>query len=693
MNEIVYMKKESWKNLLGKIREKNPSAGDMTVVGATEAIGNIEAGDGGSSDTYDSLDPLKVYEKTRPNDWLKMPTPETDEIYMLVLLSNNDEISEGVDNTVSFTIKATGNITCDVGAIVGGEFVSQYTDERQSPATFTLTMNSNDYGNETTDGYKQALIRVRGTDITSFKKTILFFVHEISANIPKCNAFTITDVSNLKYVSLPHNSITNMGRLFSNCQALTAVLALDTSHATSMYEMFFQCYSLQAIPQMDTRNVTNMSRMFYFCSALTAIQQMDTGNVTDMSHMFYNCYSLKKIPQMDTGNVATMSNMFYGCCTLKEIPLLDTKNVTTMNSMFASCRSLLSIPLLDTKNVTDMSSMFSYCTSLLDVPMLDTQSVENFSNMFSNCHSLKSVNLYRTDKATKMDSMFYLSSSLQFLKLGADGDKEVQPLLSDVLSQFTLLKIYVYGYLLDAYKKSTNWSKYADRIFSYGERVDLASIAIVGADKINTYVTHEIQLKVDYGYVKEEQLGVAWAVSGPATITKDGVLTLTDDAGAGDVVTVTATSTYDSSISATHAIDITYMVPSYSVDLGDGQWIDSGSTVDGATVYKSDAGSYNVSNGKSIATITVNGYERFVFYIRSYAENTYDYAEAFTIDTDAVRGNGVYTTKGKQSHTTYIECAYDLDGGEHTIQIMYSKDGSGNNNDDRGYFYIPEQEV
>ena len=64
--------------------------------------------------------------------------------------------------------------------------------------------------------------------------------------------------------------------------------------------------------------------------------------------------------------------------------------------------------------------------------------------------------------------------------------------------------------------------------------------------------------------------------------------------------------------------------------------------VDGHTVYKSDVGSWHVSNGTSTCTVTVRGYSSVTVYLRSY----------------------------------------------YTFEVLYSKDFSGNNNDDRGYFYI-----
>ena len=250
--------------------------------------------------------------------------------------------------------------------------------------------------------------------------------------------------------------------------------------------------------------------------------------------------------------------------------------------------------------------------------------------------------------------------------------------------------IYVPNNLMNGFKTATNWSTYADQI----RAIDLESIEINNTD-INAYNNNKtITLRITYnggatGLYHQEQEGYTLSVSGNATL--DGnVLTLTDNAQVGDIITVTVTSTYDNSISSTQEIEVVYKEPSVKVNLNNGQWVDSGTQVNGNTVYKSDAGSYNINNGKSTAILTIDGYTSVKLYIRSYAESKYDYTEAFAIDTTAERAKGLFTTSGKQSATNYVECVYELDGNTHTIQIMYSKDISGNENDDRGYFYIGE---
>lgn len=127
------------------------------------------------------------------------------------------------------------------------------------------------------------------------------------------------------------------------------------------------------------------------------------------------------------------------------------------------------------------------------------------------------------------------------------------------------------------------------------------------------------------------------------------------------------------------------------VDLNGGQWVDSGTKIDGHTVYKSDAGSYNIANGTSTCTVTVSGYSKVTVYARSYAESNYDYLEVGPLDGTATRdaSSNVLTTRGNPSSTTYSSYTFNIEDKEqHTFQILYSKDSTSDVYDDRGYFYI-----
>lgn len=128
-----------------------------------------------------------------------------------------------------------------------------------------------------------------------------------------------------------------------------------------------------------------------------------------------------------------------------------------------------------------------------------------------------------------------------------------------------------------------------------------------------------------------------------------------------------------------------------SIDLNNGQWVDFGTTADGHTVYKSDAGSYNIAGGQSICTVTVNGYSKVTVYATNYSEAGYDYTEVGPLDGTVSRDSttNVLSTRFHNSKTDYQSYTFNIsDSNTHTFQILYSKDGSGDQNDDRGYFYI-----
>jgi len=144
----------------------------------------------------------------------------------------------------------------------------------------------------------------------------------------------------------------------------------------------------------------------------------------------------------------------------------------------------------------------------------------------------------------------------------------------------------------------------------------------------------------------------------------------------------------------------------YTVDLN-GQWRESSVANPDATlydgVYESNS-NYNVNNGYAYMYIKVFGYETFTIYIRSYAESSYDYVMASTLDSD-ITGSTSYSdtslvaghTRSKQSSSTaisgYQKITYTLPdkGSEYTIKIVYRKDGSSHSGTDRGYLLIEKQ--
>ena len=142
---------------------------------------------------------------------------------------------------------------------------------------------------------------------------------------------------------------------------------------------------------------------------------------------------------------------------------------------------------------------------------------------------------------------------------------------------------------------------------------------------------------------------------------------------------------------------------SYTVVLND-QWRKS-STISNPDSTKYDGvyesySNYNVNSGVAIMYIDIVGYTNFKLYIRSYAEDYFDYVMVSQLDK-TITGSSSYsdttlikahTRNNQQSGTTissYTLVEFDnIDGGSHRITVLYRKDGSGNSYDDRGYLLI-----
>jgi hypothetical protein len=100
--------------------------------------------------------------------------------------------------------------------------------------------------------------------------------------------------------------------------------------------------------------------------------------------------------------------------------------------------------------------------------------------------------------------------------------------------------------------------------------------------------------------------------------------------------------------------------------------------------------------------IDIIGYTDFKFYVRSYAESSYDYVVVSNLDCNLTIGttsgdNVKLTTSGYQNSGTAISSYRlvefnNIDGGEHRITVMYRKDSSQNSGSDRGYLLIPKEQ-
>ena len=400
---------------------------------------------------------------------------------------------------------------------------------------------------------------------------------------------------------------------------------------------------------------------------------------------FDSCYSLQSV--VIPSSVTRIENgAFDSCYSLQSVSIPSSvKGIWT--SSFGSCRSLQSVVI--PSSVTSIESQaFQSCYSLQSVVIPSSvTSIQNYA--FQNCYSLQSV-VIPSSVTSIQNYAFQSCYSLQSVAF----EGETPPKCGAGIFNDTTCPIY--APYANAYKTATNLSAYADRIYGY-HREHLSAIIINGADIINAYEKNATEMyTVQYNennnaYAAEH--GATWSVSGNATISADGdtcTLTLADNAAKDDVITLTATSTYDSSIIGRKEITCDYVAQTVTIDTGSGQWADSGKTVDGHALYQS-VKSYHVGNGEDICTLTFSGFRTATLKCRSNGESDYDYLEVGPIDGTVSReaSGNLLTLKSKASASDYTDCLLTFpDTDTHTVQVLYSKDDSGDSGEDRGFFYI-----
>ena len=137
------------------------------------------------------------------------------------------------------------------------------------------------------------------------------------------NMFKVESISGMQYLNT--SEVTNMGNMFSGCNALTSldVSHFNTAKVTNMWDMFLGCLGLTSLDlsSFNTANLTNIGAMFIGCTGLTSLDlsSFNTANLRNMSEMFRLCTNLTTIyvgDEWSTAAVTSSNNMFGGCTSL-----------------------------------------------------------------------------------------------------------------------------------------------------------------------------------------------------------------------------------------------------------------------------------------------------------------------------------------------------------------------------------------
>lgn len=395
------------------------------------------------------LDPYEVYATTRPKDWLEMPKPNDDEIYLLV------HIPDGGSALLAFTTACYGTSKIEFGTVENGAFIpNDITLNQNSGVKYETELLASSYDDLTSDYMKQAMVKISGTDITSwtasthsslnkYRSYSSWNIVDIRCRLPKGTTVTLTDgnssnvdktLAKLRYFSWEgSNQLSNAVNMFRNCRSLIAVLNLDTSKVTTMANMFNSCYSLHAIPEFDMSQVLNATYMFYRAYSITTVPKFDTSHVENASYMFGSCTSLFCIPELDLSSVTDMSYMFENCYALSHVPDLNTQSTVNMERAFKYACSMTAAPKLNFSNATNLKEMFNYCTSLKFVPTMNITKATNMDSMFSDVYSIGAITF--DPNVTDWDGCYV---SLAYQALGHNALVKLFESLPTISTQNTL---------------------------------------------------------------------------------------------------------------------------------------------------------------------------------------------------------------------------------------------------------------
>ena len=323
---------------------------------------------------------------------------------------------------------------------------------------------------------------------------------------------------------------------------------------TESIDYYFNDYNNHSSSKVNTQtSIENLLILGYYT-------EDSSGNLVAKTRYNVATYdpstksSLKKYQNKYATSVG--DSAFYSCSALTTIDIPNTTSIGV--SAFQNCSALTTV---DLPNATSVGyATFSGCSGLITIDLPNAISIDNAT--FQDCSALTSVDFsniasigaYAFQRDYELKTIFLRSKTM----CTCVGDPSLN----------SSVTIYVPESLIDSYKTATYWNIYASK-FKTLESIALSKISIIGFSKINTYngaTTATYKVQYNDGVVFPEQTGVTWSITGNATISKDGVVTLRN-ASVGDKLTITATSTYNNSISASSTVSVVYVATSMTVDL------------------------------------------------------------------------------------------------------------------------------
>ena len=449
---------------------------------------------------------------------------------------------------------------------------------------------------------------------------------------------------------------------------------------------------------------------FYGCNSLTSVSFPKAKRINQ--YAFYKCNKLTEVSFPVVSAIGHYA--FQGCSSLTEVAFpsatgigmdtfRDCSNLTSVSfptvistgmDTFLGCSKLIKVSFPLTTDIGMYT--FSGCSSLTSVFIPEAKSIGD--SAFKDCKSLTEVSF--PNATTIGRSAFYNCKNLTTIYVGTNTSTVCK--LSDTRAFNNcpnLTNIYVPESLVDKYKSATNWSSFASKIKVDIQPVECIALSITADDVIGNKTSTTIYYTAECTYTENGILQENTRVfTGKVTSDSFEQNTSTTDTVKRTVsftfLDKTATTTITQGVWMDKAILVT------TKGISDYGWVTADDTynVDRYDVYMSNT--QGVDNSNAVMKLECIGYTNLTLYIRSYAESDYDYtiASNANVSTYPTAYNSSDTkahTKGNQNSGTtlsdYTAVTYTGLKDNDIIYIVFRKDSSGADGDDRGYVLIPKQ--
>lgn len=389
-------------------------------------------------ETWDTSNPQEVYRRLRPSDWLTMPTPNTEEIWFLLHIPADG--AEFISFRVTCTEKGNDGKTLpyyvSVIDVQAGERVVVSHNEVASGGQWEAKLYGSDFGNATSDGMTQALIKVSGYGVGGFTwwyhsagnySSADCNVVESAACLPKLTNIGYINArgnvygggslcrSRTKFTALyGSNSITSTGMSFNNMHDLMAVLALDVSGWKNTAQ-FQYCYRLLAVPVLQYDNDASLTNAFAYCTSMRKAPKIVAPETKSWQNIFGGCSAMVEARDLEMPGATNIARLFQNCYALEKLPKITAPKAATCNEIFKNCRSAEYSAPIDLPAATNIGSICAGCEQLKALPPINAPVATTATSIFDGCYAAESYGEINLPTATALQYAFRYCRSLQEL--------------------------------------------------------------------------------------------------------------------------------------------------------------------------------------------------------------------------------------------------------------------------------------